>query len=319
MKVAQPEARAARTVAAAAVSLAVGTVVFGMKLVAWWKTGSSAILSDALESTTNVVAALFALFAVRFAAKPPDRDHPYGHGKIEFLSAAFEGGLVFFAALTIVYASVRAMIEGPELRSLDVGLLLAAAAALTNLGLGTWLLRTGKSTRSPTLIADGHHVLSDVWLTAGAILGVALVRVTDVMWLDPIAGLVLALFLARMGYRLVIEAAGGLLDREDPELVARIVAAFNESQVPGVRRLHHLRAIRAGSTVHVDAHVYVPEHWTVRQAHEASRELERAVTTKSGLDGELALHLDPHRGPFGEAGVVDPPVTIEQAVGPGDL
>ncbi|MEO7096723.1 MAG: cation diffusion facilitator family transporter [Polyangiales bacterium] len=281
-----------RRVRAAVTSLVVGTIIFLAKIVAYWRTGSSAILSDALESIVNVVAAAFAVYAVRFAAMPADRDHPYGHGKMEYLSAAFEGGLVGFAALTIVYSAIRALMEPPQLHSLGQGMILSAAAAVANLLLGLWLLRTGKASSSPTLIADGHHVLSDVWTTVGAIVGVALVRLTGLTWIDPATAILLALLLLRTAFKLVLSSASGLMDREDPELLQRLVDAFNATDIEGIGGVHHLRAIRSGDVVHVDAHVYVPHHWTVARAHAAAHQLEESVKEKCGLSGEIALHFD---------------------------
>jgi cation diffusion facilitator family transporter len=301
-------AMANRRVRAAITSLVVGFAIFLAKTIAYWRTGSSAILSDALESIVNVVAAAFGVYAVRFAAMPADHDHPYGHGKMEYLSAAFEGGLVGFAALTIVYSAVRALLEPPHLRSLDQGMILAAVAAVANLLLGLWLLRTGKAAESPTLVADGHHVLSDVWTTAGAIVGVAIVRLTGIAWIDPLVAILLALLLLRTSFKLVLSSANGLMDREDPELLQRLVDAFNASEVEGIGGVHHLRAIRSGDVVHVDAHVYVPHHWTVARAHAAAHELEESVKDKSGLNGEIALHFDTAGDDW-----VRTAVTLEQA------
>lgn len=280
-------------VRAALLSLGAGTLIFGAKLAAFVLTGSTAVLSDALESVVNVIAAAFAVWAVRFAARPADADHPYGHGKVEFLSAAFEGGLVAFAGAVTVLAAVRALIVGPDVRELDLGLSISAAAALANLALGTYLVRRGKATRSPTLIADGQHVLSDVWTTAGVLTGLALVRFTGIQALDPVAALVVALLLARVGTRLVLEAVGGLLDQEDPELVRRLVRAFAEARVEGVDGAHDIRAIRSGDVIHVDAHVYVPADWSVARAHEATRRLQEEVLQASGIACDLAVHLDP--------------------------
>lgn len=317
-----------RPVAAAVVSLVAGTGIFAIKLIAYQMTGSAAVLSDAAESTVNVVAALFAVFALRFAAQPADRDHPYGHGKVEFLAAAFEGGLVAFAALVIVWTATSALLTGREPRRIDVGLLATAAAGVANLLLGWWLIRTGRRLSSPTLVADGTHALSDFWTTLGVLIGLGIVWLTGITWLDPVAALVVGLLLVRTGIRLVREAVGGLLDREDPKLLHRLVGAFNEAQVPGLSGIHRLRAIRSGGIIHVDAHVYVAKHWTVERAHEAARQLEEAVIQRAGLIGELALHLDPCRAePCSICDVADSverwaaasargPVSIEEAVGP---
>jgi len=275
------------------VSLGVGTLIFAIKLLGWRLTGSSVVLADALESIVNVVAAGFAVFAIRFAAKPADRDHPYGHGKIELLAAAFEGGLIAFAAVMIFYTSSRSLVLGVELRELDLGLAITAGAGFINLLLGRWILKVGRLTSSATLVADGKHILSDVWTTLGVLVGLALVLFTGADWLDPVAGMAVGLLLARTGWQLVQESANALLDVEDPELLQTLVDAFNDAPVEGITNLHRLRAIRAGDLVHVDAHVFVPAHWTVDQAHRAVMELERWVVERAGFEGELALHLDP--------------------------
>lgn len=314
-------------VRAAGVSLVAGIAIFLAKVIAWQVTGSAAVLSDAAESTVNVVAALFAVFALRFAAQPADRDHPYGHGKVEFLAAAFEGGLVSFAAAAILWTAIWSLAAGRGPERVDLGLLVTAAAGVANLGLGCWLVRTGKRLSSPTLVADGYHVLSDVWTTLGVLVGLALVRFTGLVWLDPVAAIVVGLLLARTGVGLVKEALGGLLDREDPVLLGKLVEAFNEARVPGLSGIHRLRAIRSGGTVHVDAHVFVAKDWTVEQAHAAAKELEEALIHRAGLEGELALHLDPCRrqscATCDVAGCVDrrepwagSATTLDEAVGP---
>lgn len=318
---------ASRRLLVAGIALVGGTLIFVAKMIGWQITGSSAVFSDALESIVNVVAASFAIFAVRFAAKPADRDHPYGHGKIEFIAAAFEGGLITFAAVMIVIAALRALIQGPELREVDAGLAITAGAGVANLLLGYFVLSEGRKLHSPTLVADGTHILSDVWTTVGVLLGLGLVRLTGVVWLDPIAAIAVGLWLGRTGVRLVREAIDALMDREDPELLQRLVDAFNEVPNQGVGTVHRLRAIRSGNHVHVDAHIFVPEHWTVRRGHEVILEVERFVTERSGLMGELALHLDPcHTGvcpgcdlpacPIRASDFREKPrLTVEQAVG----
>lgn len=277
----------------AIVSLVGALVVFLLKGWAWIATGSSAVFSDALESIVNIIAAGFAIFAVRLGAKPADRDHPYGHGKVEFIAAAFEGGLIFFAAAMIFYGAIQSLVEGPELHKLDFGLGITALAGALNLGLGGWVLREGEKTRSPTLIADGKHILSDVWTTGGVLAGLAVVRLTGLEWLDPVVAMGVGLLLARTGIGLVQEAVDALMDKEDPELLARLVDAFNEAPPTGLTGVHRLRAIRSGDLVHVDAHIFVPEHWTVNEAHNAVVRLETWMRERSHFVGELALHLDP--------------------------
>jgi len=280
---------------AALLSLLVSTGLLGLKYLAWVWTGSSAILADALESIVNVVAALFALGSLAFAAQPADPGHPYGHGKIEFVSAAFEGGLIAFAALMIAWTAGTELWRGPQLRELESGLVLTAGAGLINAGLGWWLVRTGRRTRSLALVADGQHVLSDFWTSAGVVAGLLLVRATGLVWIDPLVALAVGINLGATGLRLAREAAGGLLDEQDMPTIHRLVAAMNRVRDDGIIDIHRLRAIRAGRHLHVDGHVIVPEYWSVEQAHQHTEAFVERVLDASGLEGGVILHVDPCR------------------------
>jgi len=303
----------------------VGLLLLGVKYVAYVATGSAAILSDALESITNVVGAGFALSGLLFARRPPDEGHPYGHGKIEYMSAVFEGGLISFAAVLVVWFSVQELIFGAQLEKIDLGLLLTVAAGLVNAALGVYLLRAGEKAGSVTLIADGRHVLADFKTSLGIVVGLVLVRITGATIFDPLAALAVGLNLAWTGARLVRHGAGGLLDEEDTALLARIVAAFDASSFPGIIRVHRLRAIRSGSITHADAHLIVPEYWTVETAHDALTAFEAAVLAAGEVDGEIAFHIDPCRRELcGVCDVADcpvrrfpfegrPPLTVEEA------
>jgi cation diffusion facilitator family transporter len=278
---------------AGVISLAVSVVLLGAKYAAYRLTGSTAILSDALESIVNVVAAVFALGGLVFAGRPADRNHPYGHGKIEFFSAAFEGGLIAFAAVLIIYEVARSLIRGVEVRQLEAGLGIVLAAGVVNLLLGKFLVRTGRRHSSLTLVADGQHVLSDFWTSIGIVAGLILVRVTGLAWLDPVVAALVALNLMWTGVRLVRHAAGGLLDEEDTALLGRLLEVLQQHVGQGVIRVHHLRAIRAGRFHHVDAHLVVPEFWSVDRAHELAETLAARVIKELGVEGELAFHTDP--------------------------
>ena len=281
---------------AGVLSLVVSVVLLGAKYQAYLLTESTAILSDALESIVNVVAAVFALGGLIFAGRPADRNHPYCHGKIEFFSAAFEGGLIAFAAVVIVYQVVESLLRGAEPRRLGSGLLIVLSTGLVNLALGWYLVRTGRRHSSLTLVADGQHVLSDFYTSSGIVVGLLLVRITGAAWLDPLVAAVVALNLMWTGVRLVRHAAGGLLDEEDTPLLARLLEVLRGHVGQGVIRVHHLRAIRAGRFHHVDAHLVVPEFWTMDEAHELAEDLARRVIDEVGVEGELVFHTDPcHR------------------------
>jgi cation diffusion facilitator family transporter len=282
-------------VRAGLLSLGIGAALLAVKWLAYRVTGSAAILSDALESIANVVAALFALGVLLFAGRPADRRHPYGHGKVEFFSAVFEGGLITFAAVVIIWKAVQDLVAGPVLRAVETGIALTVATGLVNAALGWYLLRTGRRTHSMTLVADGQHVLSDFWTTVGVVTGLGLVRLTGIPWLDPVAALVVAVNLAWTGASLVRGAAAALLDAEDVGLIGELVQAFERSLAPGIIRIHRLRARRAGSFTHVDAHVIVPEYWTVMQSHEALDAFAARVIAALPIDGEIIFHDDPCR------------------------
>jgi cation diffusion facilitator family transporter len=311
---------------AAIVSLAVACVLLAVKYAAYQMTGSAAILSDALESIANVVAALFAVGVLIFAGRPADRNHPYGHGKMEFFSAVFEGGLITFAAVLIVWKSVLDLLAGPRLRALEIGIALTVAAGLVNAALGWFLLRTGRRVHSITLVADGKHVLSDFWTTVGVVVGLGLVQLTGLRWLDPLAALVVAVNLGVTGARLVRRAAGALLDEEDTGLLIQLLQAFEGSRRPGIIRVHRLRARRTGRFTHVDAHLIVPEYWTVEQAHEATDAFAARVLDTLPIDGEMIFHEDPCRRALCsicdvegcpvrvEPFVTRPPLTLDEVV-----
>jgi len=292
-------------------SLAIAVVLLWAKFLAYQLTASTAVLSDAIESIVNVIAALFALGSLAFAGRPADRNHPYGHGKIEFFAAAFEGGLIAFAAALILYQAAMGFMRTPELRQLDIGLAITLAAGLVNAGLGWSLVRTGRRTQSLTLVADGQHVLSDFWTSLGVVIGLLLVKTTGILWFDPLVAGIVGLNLGWTGLRLVRHAAGGLLDEEDTTLLGRLIAALDAYRMPGIIRIHHLRAIRAGRFTHVDAHLVLPEFWPVERAHTLSEVFEKRVMNACGVEGEIVFHIDPcHRAYCAQCDYPDCPVRM---------
>ena len=293
-------------------SLVVGSALLSAKYVAYQLTGSTAILSDAMESIVNVVAAIFALGGLVFAGRPADRNHPYGHGKIEFFSAAFEGGLIAFAAVMIIYQAAISFLHGVEVRALDLGVAITFGAGMINLALGAFLVRTGQRHNSLTLVADGQHVISDFWTSVGVVTGLLLVRLTGVTWLDPVVAAIVGINLAWTGLRLVRHAAGGLLDEEDTALLHKLLGALNASVVPGIIRIHNLRAIRSGRFSHIDAHLVVPEFWSVERAHDAADAFERQVIAAGDIEGEIVFHTDPCRRFYcARCDIADCPIRVE--------
>lgn len=312
----------------AALSFGVAIALLAVKFGAYALTGSQAIFSDALESIVNVVAAAFAIATLAYAGRPADRDHPFGHGKIEFFSAAFEGALVFGAAAVILWRATVALLEGAVPQRLDLGLLLVTGAGAANGALGWFLVRQGRRRRSLAIEADGQHVLTDFWTSVGVVGGLLVVHVTGWAWADPVVAMLMGCLLLGTGWRLVRRAAGGLLDEEDPALLKDLVAHLSPRVRDGLISVHHLRAIRSGRLRHVTAHLVVPEFWTVERAHDAAEALAAGLQRDLGGDAEIEFHVDPcernwcarcdldacsvRRQPF----AARQPLTVDEAVSP---
>ena len=277
----------------ALLSIVTGLVVLGLKYVAYVVSGSVALRSDAIESIVNVVAALFAMGAIVFAGKPADREHPYGHGKIEHFSAAFEGGLIALAAAFILIEATHALLFGVQFKNLGLGMVVNLAAGVLNGLLGWYLLHKGRKTRSKALEADGHHILSDFWTTVGIATGLVVVKLTGIAWMDPVMAMVVGLLLARTGFRLVAESSRALLDSEDPEVVDKVLTAMNQVRTWDVIAVHELRTFRSGRYTHVDVHLVVPEFYSIRQAHDLCEGFGVRALREAGVEGEVHTHVDP--------------------------
>jgi cation diffusion facilitator family transporter len=276
-------------------SLAVGTLVLAAKVAAWIVTGSVAVFSDAMESIVNVVAALLLVWSLRLAAQPADRDHPYGHGKAEFLSAGVEGALIIVAALLIGLQALRDLVVGAVPQRLDTGMALVAGASLLNGVLGFHLVRVGRRTGSLALHADGRHILTDVWTSAGVLLGLLAVQLTGIRWLDPAVALAVALNIVREGWKLVRPALGGLLDEADEALLGRLASAFDTSRPPEWIDLHGLRAWRSGAEAHVDLHLVVPRYFDAERLHHLQEAIEARLCEAAAMPADAVVHFDPCR------------------------
>jgi cation diffusion facilitator family transporter len=277
------------------ISLVAGTLICAGKFAVAGLTGSTALLSDAMESVVNIVAAALLLYTLVVAARPADRDHPYGHGKIEFFSAGVEGALIAVAALAIVYQAGVDLIRGPHLRRLDFGIAASAVLALANAALGSYLVRAGRSHGSEALVADGRHVLTDVITTVGVIVGLGAVALTGLPQLDPLVAIAVALSILHTGWRLLRSAVGGLMDEADPSLLAPICQALERSREDAWIDVHSLRSFRSGAVQHSDLHLAVPRYFDADQLHEISDRVREAVLAGTRLPGDVIVHFDPCR------------------------
>jgi len=275
-------------------SLVVGILMFFGKGLAWLLTGSAAILSDAAESVVHVAAVAFAAFSLRLSQQPPDRDHPYGHEKVAFLSAGFEGALIALAAAFIISESVQKLIHGPTIENLGVGTVLVAGAALVNGLLGLYLIRTGKRENSLVLVANGKHVLTDCVTSAGVVVALGLVALTRWTPLDPILAIAVALQILASGFGLVKESAQGLMDRRDPKLDNEIRSVLDAWAKGSDATYHGLRHRRASHMIWVDLHLILPGGWPLERAHAAATALEtRLASAFPGQHLEITSHLEP--------------------------
>ena len=278
---------------AAGATLIVSVFVLSLKFWAFNITRSQAIYSDALESIVNVVTAIVGLVVVYYASIPADEDHPYGHGKIEYFSAVFEGGLITFASIFIFYEAGKAQLEHSTLHSLTSGLELISLAGLTNLVMGFFLRRVGEEYASSALQSAGTHLFVDFWTTLGAIGGVALVKYTGLIWIDRVVALILGAYMLRSGIGLVYQSSLGLLDAEDIKILESLAKIFERYAGDGIIQIHHTKVIRSGWFHHIDAHLVVPEFWSVEKAHVRLDVFEEQVINAYQYGGEANFHLDP--------------------------
>jgi cation diffusion facilitator family transporter len=280
----------------AALSVAAAIVTIGLKGAAYLLTGSIGLLSDALESFVNLIAAVVALFALSVAARPADDEHAYGHTKAEYFSSAFEGTLILVAAASIVVAAVGRLVDPRPIEEPGVGLAIIGVASLVNLAVARVLLRAGRRHESITLEADAQHLMTDVWTSLGVILGVGAAVLTGWHRLDAVVAIAVAANVLYMGFRLLRRSMLGLLDTSLPEeTLARIKTILDSHGKSGVR-YHALRTRQAGARRFISFHILVPGDWTVQRGHDLLEEIEervREAVPRSVVD----THLEPIEDP----------------------
>lgn len=270
----------------------VGIILFITKLVAWYLTGSVAILTDALESTVNVIAGLIGVYSLYVSGKPRDKDHPYGHGKAEFISAAIEGTLITVAGFVIIYEAINNLVHPHNISKLDYGIILVAATALVNYIAGVICINAGKKNNSLALIASGKHLQTDTYSTIGIIAGLAVIYFTKIWWVDSAVAILFAFIIMFTGYKIVRTSIAGIMDEADEVLIKKMVALLNNNRRENWIDLHNFRIIQYGSGLHVDCHLTVPWYLNVHEAHKEIDELSALVKTEFGESLELFVHSD---------------------------
>jgi cation diffusion facilitator family transporter len=270
----------------------VAVLLFALKMAAYYITHSVAILTDALESTVNVISGFIGLYSLYVAAKPRDLDHPYGHGKAEFISAAVEGTLILVAGLYIIYECILQFLQPQPLHSLDKGMILVAIAGAVNYIMGYIAIRKGTQNNSLALIASGKHLQSDTFSTIGILVGILLIRITGWQMLDTIVALLFSFFIIYTGYKILRASLAGIMDEADKALLKQMITHLNLHRQPNWIDLHNLRVIKYGSILHVDCHLTVPWYLNVHEAHQEVDALSEKIRMELGESIELFVHSD---------------------------
>lgn len=263
-----------------------------IKFIAYYSTHSVAILTDALESIVNVTAGFIGLYSLYVAAKPRDKDHPYGHGKAEFLSAAMEGTLIGSAGAIILYKAVQNLLHPVPLQQIDTGIWLVAATAVANFAIGYYCLRIGARNNSIALVASGRHLQSDTWSTMGIIAGLVLLFFTKLQWIDSVVAIIFGIIIIVTGYRILRKSIAGIMDEADMDLLGKMVDVLNKNREVNWIDMHNLRVIKYGSVLHLDCHLTVPWYLNVHEAHQEIDRLAALVRREFGESLELFVHCD---------------------------
>lgn len=273
-------------------------MTIGLKTAAYFYTNSIGLLSDALESVINLIAAVVALLMIKIAIQPPDDDHAFGHDKAEYFASGIEGTLIFIAAFGIAWTAIPKLFNPPPIENVGIGLIVSIAASLINLIVGVFLIKIGKQNHSIVLEADGRHLLTDVWTSIGVVLGVVLVGFTNWLILDPIIALIVALNIVWTGFQLIKRSALGLMDTasspETCEKIQNILDNYVKNQ--GID-YHALRTRQSGAKNFISVHILVPDEWTVQKGHDLTEEIEMEIL-KAVPESTVFTHLEPLEDPL---------------------
>ena len=271
----------------------VAIILFLFKITAYFLTKSIAVLTDALESIVNVIAGFIGLYSLYIAAKPRDEDHPYGHGKAEFLSAAIEGVLIAIAGFIIIYEAIYHFLNPHPLLKLDYGMILIGLTSLINFIVGSMSLKRGNKNHSAALIASGKHLITDTYTTLGIVIGLALIYFTHLVWIDGAIAIIFAIIIIYTGYNVLRSSLAGIMDEADKNLLSSMIPFLNRHRRTNWIDLHNLRVIKYGSVLHLDCHLTVPWYLTVKAGHKEVEALGELVRKEYGSSIEVFVHTDP--------------------------
>ena len=267
-------------------------VMFVIKLIAWYLTSSVAILTDALEYTINVISSIIGLYSLSLSAKPKDYNHPYGHGKVEFLSSSIEGILMIVSSFIIMYEAINNLQHPHSISKLDYGIYLVGFTALLNYFLGWFAIKEGNKSNSLPLVASGKHLQSDTYATIAIIIGLIAIYFTHYSWIDSVVAFVFALFITVSGYKILRSSIAGIMDEADDELLKKVVEVLEKNRNENWVDLHNLRIIKYGGTLHLDCHLTVPWYINVHEAHKEIDLLSDIIKSNFGDSIEMFVHTD---------------------------
>ncbi|MGS0748035.1 cation diffusion facilitator family transporter [Halpernia sp. GG3] len=270
----------------------IGVLIFFGKLLAWRLTNSDAIFSDAMESIVNIIAAFMGLYSLYLASKPRDEDHPYGHGKVEFITSGIEGALIIFAGLMIIGQAVASLISKNTLDQIDFGIYIVAATGIVNYLIGYISLKKGKAENSFVLESSGRHLMADTITTFGVIISLIIVYFTKIFWIDALVALLFGVYIITVGYKIVRKSLSGIMDEADPEMLRKMATFLNNNRKSTWIDLHNTKIQQHGSRLHVDAHLTLPWYFELRDAHKEMEELLLLIVKNSDRKMEFNIHMD---------------------------
>ncbi|WP_336716811.1 cation diffusion facilitator family transporter [Chryseobacterium mucoviscidosis] len=271
---------------------AFGVILFIGKIIAWKLTNSDAVFSDAMESIVNVISAFMGLYSLYLAAKPRDDDHPYGHGKVEFVTSGIEGALIAIAGVMIIYEGINSLIVGKVLSKIDLGIWIIAATAAINYLLGYISIQKGKAENSIVLISSGKHLQSDTITTLGVVVSLIVVYFTRIYWLDSVVALGFGIYIIVVGYKIVRKSLSGIMDEQDPDLLEQIIQVLEENRKTEWIDVHNMKIQQFGAHLHIDAHITLPWYYSLRDAHNEMEKVIILLAKNTKRTVEFNFHMD---------------------------
>lgn len=271
----------------------VGIFLLILKFTAYFITNSNAILTDALESIVNVTASFIGLFSLNLSLTPKDRNHPYGHGKIEFISGLAEGLMILFASAAVISKAIYGLFVPNILDKLDLGLILIAISGVLNYAIGSMAEKQGEKTDSMTLIAGGKHLKTDAYTTLGLIIGIVLIMITNLIWIDNVIALLFGLLILFSAFKILRKSIAGIMDEADFTSIEKLVKGLEKNRIPEWVDIHNLRLVKYGPDIHIDCHLTIPFYRDLKFANEQVNKLNEIVNETMGTDAEMSIHIDP--------------------------